>query len=312
MAARDSDAGDGEPLAVLAELELTRGLAIQMTAIGTLGLVAGWATFSGLFHAATGQPPGFQFAPAGVDWWTDALNLLVILVLGTVFIAPHEWLHGLAIRYYGGEPRYGVGVAHFVLPYAYATTDHEFSRDQFIVVLLTPLVGLTAVGVPAMVAFEWGWLVVPLTMNAAGAVVDVWMTVTLASYPAHVRVEDHERGVRILGRASDAPRAVSVTSLVWDALAGAAVATVGLLLLLAVGGPLVLLAVGVESITVGTPGTVTYLFSFADTPEELSMGVGPGLLSLGAVVGLAYAFLRSYRRGRRATVDPAVERGERR
>jgi hypothetical protein len=45
----------------------------------------------------------------------------------------------------------------------------ELTRNQFIVILLTPLVVMTAVGVPLMLVFEWGWLVVPLAANAAGA-----------------------------------------------------------------------------------------------------------------------------------------------
>jgi hypothetical protein len=82
-------------------------------------------------------------------------------------------------------------------------------------------------------------------------------------------------------------------TIVWDALAGAAVA---LLILLAIGGPLVLSGVGVESLTVGTPGTFTYLFSFTNTPTEISLGVGPAILGVGALLGLAYVFGQSYRR----------------
>lgn len=294
-----NDESNGGAGTVLADLELTRGLTIQMTAIATLGVVVAAAALAGLYGAVTGTPPSFRFAPAGVGWWTDALNVLAIAVLATVFAIPHEWLHGLAIRYYGGEPRYGVGVAHFILPYAYATTDHEFSRNQFVVVLLTPLVVMTAVGVPLMLAFEWGWLVIPLAANAAGAVADLWMTMTLLSYPAHVRLEDHADGVRIVGRESDRPRSLSVTAAAWDALAGAAVASLGTLVGLAIAGPLVLSALGVESITVGTPGTLTYLFSFLNTPTEISFGVGPGVLVVGAAAGLAFALGRSYLRGAR-------------
>lgn len=281
---------------VLAELELTRGLTIQMTALGTLGLVVAAALLSGLYQAATGQPPSFQFAPAGIGWWTNALDVLVILILGAVIVIPHEWLHGLAIRYYGGEPKYGVGIAHFILPYAYATTDHEFSRNQFIVVLLTPLVVMTAIGVPVMLLFEWDWLIFPLAANAAGAIADLWMTLTLIGFPSDVRLEDHASGVRILGRERDRPRSLSVTALVWDALAGAAVAAIAVLILLAIGGPIVLSALDVQSLTVGTPGTFTYVFSFVNTPTEISMGVGPGVLGLGAAVGLLYAFVRSHQR----------------
>lgn len=221
---------------LLADLELTRGLTIQMTCLGTLGLLVAISVLSGLYQVVTGNAATFQFAPAGVGWWTNALDIIVILILGTVFVIPHEWLHGLAIRYYGGEPKYGVGIAHFILPYAYATTDHEFTRNQFIVVLMTPLVVMTAIGVPMMLAFDWGWLIVPLAANAAGAIADLWMTLTLLSFPADIRLEDHPDGVRVLGREQDRPRRISVTAVVWDALSGAAVASVAVFLFLAVGG----------------------------------------------------------------------------
>lgn len=292
-----ASAGTSGSETLLADLELTRGLTIQMTALSTLGFVIAVTALSGLFQAVTGSPASFQFAP-GVSWWTNALDVLVLLTLATVFVVPHELLHGLAIRYYGGDAKYGVGVAHFILPYAYATTDHEFTRDQFIVVLMTPLVVITAVGVPMMLVFEWGWLIVPLAANAAGAIADLWMTMTLLAFPADVRLEDHPDGVRILGRESDRRRALSVTAVVWDALAGAAVATVSVFLVLAVGGPLVLEILGVDSLTIGTPDTFSFLFSFSSTPTEIAMRVGPAVLGLGTVGGLIYAFVRSYRRAR--------------
>lgn len=297
--------GTGGPETLLADLELTRGLTIQMTALSALGLIVAATVLGGLYQVVTGQPATFQFAP-GVTWWTSALDVLVILVLGTVFLVPHEWLHGLAIRYYGGEAKYGVGIAHFILPYAYATTDHEFTRNQFIVVLMTPLIVMTAVGVPLMLIFEWGWLIVPLAANAAGAIADLWMTMTLLAFPADVRLEDHPDGVRILGHESDRPRGLSVTGVVWDALAGGAVAVVGVFALIAIGGPLVLDGLGVDSLTLGTPDTITFLFSFSSTPTEVSMSVGPAVLGVGAVIGLVYAFVRSYRRAK----PPASERSD--
>jgi hypothetical protein len=131
------------------------------------------------------------------------------------------------------------------------------------------------------------------------------MTLTVLGYPAHIRIVDHETGVKILGRDTDQPRSLSITTVVWDALSGAAVAAFGVLVLLALGGPLLLSLLGVESLTVGTPGTITYLFSFTNTPTEISFGVGPGVLSVGAGVGLGYALLRSYLRGDRGVDEKA-------
>lgn len=281
---------------VLADLQLSRSLTIQWTVVGTMGFGVSIGIFSAIYQLATGQAATYNFAPAGVDWWIEPLNLLVILVVTTAIIIPHEWLHGLGIRYYGGEPRYGVGLAHFILPYAYATTDHRFTRNQFLVVLLTPLVVMTLVGIPLMIAFNWGWLVLPLAANAGGAVGDLWMTLTLLGYPSHVYAEDHRTGIRILGQADDHPREISMTAAVWDALVGAAITVIGLVIILSFGGLFVLDALNVGSVTVGRPGTITFVFAYLNTPEEISVTVGFGVQVVGALVGLIYSFVRSYRR----------------
>jgi hypothetical protein len=287
---------------VLADLQATRALTIQWTLVGSLGFLLSFGGFALLYQLLV---DGVFSLRLGVDaaWWHPGFDLLALLLVGTLVVLPHEWLHGLAIRYYGGTPRYGVGVSHFVMPYAYATTDHRFGRNQFAVVLLAPLVGISLVGVPLMALTGWGWLVLPLAANAGGAVVDCWMLLTVLGYPAHVTVEDHETGVRILGRPGDSAPDLSVPALVWDAVTGAAVATVGTLVLLAVPGPWVLSALGVESLVVGTHGTPTFLFAFEETATGISFGFGPGLLVLGAAAGLGYAFVRSRRRQRRARAE---------
>lgn len=282
--------------AVLADFELTRGLTIQIALLSLLGFLVALGAFSSLYVVVTGQLPSFQFAPGGVVWWTDALNALMVVVLALIIILPHEWIHGLAIRYYGGTPSYGVGLAYFVLPFAYATTVHRFTRNQYIVVLLAPLVGMTVVGVLVMVIFEWGWLILPLAANASGAVGDIWMALTLLGFPSRVSVEDHKSGFKIFGQDSERPRGVSVTTVVWDGLAGTAITSIGMLALLAIGAPIILAAFGVESLTIGAPGTITYLFSYS-TVEGLSVGVGPGLLVIGALIGLTYSLVRTYMRG---------------
>ncbi|MFC7176258.1 DUF3267 domain-containing protein [Halosegnis marinus] len=284
---------------VLADLELSRGVVIQMSAVGLLGFVVALALFGGLFAAVAGRPATFDFFP-GVAWWNSALDFLVVAVLATVIIVPHEWVHGLAFRRYGGDPRYGVGVAHFVLPYAYASSEGRFTRNEALVIVLAPLVVLTAVGTPLMLATGWGWLALPLAANAAGAVADVWMALSLVSFPAHVLMEDHEDGVRVIGRPGDRVPDLSVTTVAWEALAGAAVAAVALLVVVGIGGPVVLGALGVESLTLGRPGTLSYVFSFVNRPDEISVGVGPGVLVTGAALGLAFALLRTALRRPRA------------
>lgn len=50
----------------------------------------------------------------------------------------------------------------------------------------------------------------------------------------------------------------------------------------------------IDSLTIGRPDTFSFLFSFTSTPTEFSMSVGAGVLGIGAVIGLLYAFSRSY------------------
>lgn len=288
----------GEFETVLADLQLSRSLTIQWTVVGTMGFGVAFGMFSALYQTITSQTATYNFAPAGVGWWTEPVNAIALLILATAIIVPHEWLHGMAIRYYGGEPHYGVGVSHFILPYAYATTDHRFTRNQFLVVLLTPLVVMTLVGVPVMIAFEWGWLVLPLAANAGGAVGDLWMTLTLLGYPAHVCAEDYKTGFRILGRADDRPRDLSMTGAVWDALVGAATVSIGLLVVLSFGGLFVLDALNAGSFTIGEPGTSTFVFAYVNTPEEISISIGFGIPVIGALLGLVYSFARTYQRQR--------------
>jgi hypothetical protein len=283
---------------VLAELELTRTVTVQLAVVGSLGFLVAAGLLSALYGTVTGGPASFSFRLVEAEWWNGALDLLVLAVLATAIVVPHEWLHGLAMRRYGGEPRYGVGVAHFILPYAYATTDHRFTRNEFLVVLLAPLVGLTLVGVPLMLVFEWSWLVVPLAANAGGAVGDVWMALVALGYPSHVQFEDHADGIRILGRPADRAGSLTVGGLVWDTLVGGAVAMIGTLLVFGFFGPFVLSALGVTSLTIGTPGSITFLFEYLNTPDEFSYSVGTGWLFVGGLLGLVYGLARTRRRRR--------------
>lgn len=186
---------------LLSEVTLSRTLALRLALVSMLGFSISLGVFAWLYDVFTDSSLATQVIT--FDGSEGLLDLLVFIVLMAAIIFPHEFVHELAIRYFGGTPRYGVGFAHFVLPYAYATTDHRFTRNQFIVVALAPLVVLTLIGGILMTVFQWAWLIVPLAANAGGAVGDLWMVLTLLSYPAHVRIEDSTTGFRIIGCEDD-------------------------------------------------------------------------------------------------------------
>lgn len=287
----EGSSGSERSETLLSEVILSRALALRWALVSMLGFFISLGVFAWLHGALTSGP----FAAEQVitfDGSEGLVDLLTLIMLMAVIILPHEFVHGLAIRWFGGTPRYGVGLAHFVLPYAYATTDHRFTRNQFILVALAPLVVLTILGVSLMAVFEWAWLIVPLAANAGGAVGDLWMVLTLLSFPAHVHVEDSTTGFRILGREHDQPREHSLATVVWDVVTGAAVGF-GLVIVGSLLVPWMLPALGIGSLTIGQPGTITLLFEFTSSVNGYSYATGPGSLLLGAGLGLVYAFVRS-------------------
>lgn len=294
----ETDQRHGADEVSLARFGMSRTLLLQWTTVSTLGFVVTLAGFLGLYYAVTGDETGttLGLAVGGVWWWSLALSFLVFLVLMVLVVVLHEFCHGAAIRAFGGKPRYGLGVAYFVFPYAFATTDTRLTRNQFVVVALTPLVVLTLLGVPVMILFEMPWLAIPLALNAGGAVGDVWMALLLLSYPPEVTVLDKETGVEVFGppgteRWESAPAAV-----VWDVLVGFTSGVILTAVVVGVLAPFALSAAGIGSVTVGVPDSPVFLFEFTRTNGGAEFTAGPGIVIVGAAVGLVYAYGRARRR----------------
>jgi hypothetical protein len=283
---------------LLAEYTLSRSLALQWTAVSTMGFVSALFGFVGVYFFATGDSATFAFGiGSDAGWWNAGLSILAFLVLLFGVIVPHELVHGLAMQLYGGRPRYGVGLAYFVFPYAYATAEDRFTRNQYLVITLAPLVVLTLLGTPVMVGLELPWLAIPLAANAGGAVGDVWMALTMLSYPSTVMVLDTRTGLSVYGRPEEAPSMgdLSPVRVVWDVLLGTGAAALAVLVVVAVVVPLVLGVTEVASIRVGRPNSPLFLFAYETSADGFSYSVGPLGLVVAPIVGIAYAFLRARR-----------------
>lgn len=191
MPASEPDTRDsGDPVATF---RLTRSVAIQWV----LASVVGFFAFAYCFGAVLAVARGTSLEPIvvtgtalpdGGRWLLGAAGLLVLVVV------PHELLHGIFLSRYGASPSYGVGVSHFVLPYAYAETrGASYTRNQMLVVLLAPVTVITTLGLTAMVWYPSPLLIVPLAANAAGSIGDLWMAGVLCQYPSGVRVGELPR-----------------------------------------------------------------------------------------------------------------------
>ncbi len=160
-----------------------------------LAVMSAWGVVVARLRGA--WPGGFG---ADVPWWAWILALLV----GSIIV--HEWLHGLAIRWAGHRPRYGVLLSKAAF---YATADGAyFPRNVFIVIALAPIVGISLGGmalillIPDTVGYYLGLTVV---LNAANSIGDLWMTAVALRYPPTALIQDEMDSIRVftVNQASD-------------------------------------------------------------------------------------------------------------
>ncbi len=126
-------------------------------------------------------------------------GLLILVAAILLTLALHEFAHGLAMQLYGARPQYGLmwqAVAFYATAPGYA-----FTRNQYLVVILAPLVSLSVAAMVGMSLFAGSSVIVLLlvcaTLNAAGASGDVWMLAIVARYPPEAYVIDERDGMRI-------------------------------------------------------------------------------------------------------------------
>lgn len=185
---------------VLTEIDLTKNkraaLLINLAAI-PLVVLFGWLFLSlaGAISPSAVSTNPFLFIGSMASLLAVFGGLVLVMALTTVL---HELIHGLFFKLFTKErPRYG-----FNGLYAYAAAPEWYlSRLQFIAVSLALLVFLTLVGVALMplVPQPWVLLVVGLTMNAAGAVGDMFAAAWTLIRPANALVKDVGIGFTVYG-----------------------------------------------------------------------------------------------------------------
>lgn len=134
--------------------------------------------------------------PTQVSVGVPTIAALVGLTLAS--IVAHEALRALAVRIFGGRPKFGAGELHGV-PYLYSSAPgHLFTRAQYIVIALLPNVVIS----PFMYAMAlWGpgggnWIL-PALVHIASGMGDLWTMGKVAAAPGTVKVEDLREGVAL-------------------------------------------------------------------------------------------------------------------
>ena len=268
----------------LGKLEMSKEVVVTLLGMGTLALFAFGFFFTALYTLFTGKV-GFNFT-------SGTILISVALFIGTVIL--HELIHGVFMSIYGGKPRYGAGIAYFILPYFYATTKTVFLRNQSIVIAIAPLVVISLVGIGLMAAFPSiaHWTLLPLVINASGAVGDLWVTRNVLRYPEHVLLEDRKTGLIIYGKETDKPMNISTTGF------GQRFFKVFILCFFAVGilmgiAPIALDILGVESFTIGPTNSLYTIFEFHSPEEGFGFSFFPlPILAISVIAGLVYAIIK--------------------
>jgi len=128
-------------------------------------------------------------------------NLGLALIAVLIF---HELVHGLFYWLFSNHsPQFGF---QGLFPYAAAPSGIYFPRNQFLVVGLSPLVLLTAVGLLLMVIVPTAFvpfLLFFVVFNASGAAGDLIMVIQLMRFSSDTLMEDSTSGVIIYGPERD-------------------------------------------------------------------------------------------------------------
>lgn len=272
---------------LLTEFTITRRTLLEWSALGTGATVVAAVVFTAIYGMGTGRS-SIGFRIGSPDTAIVGFFLFGLSIVGVIVV--HEAIHAVVLRYYGGDVSYGVGLAGLILPYAYVTTTRRLTRNQFIVVALAPLVAITLVGIPLMLLTDAAILVVPLALNAGGAIGDLWMACVLRRYPPHVTVEDSKTGMRIYGSSRDDPLAPATTRTFLHRVALGSAVGFGALIVAVITTALLLISFGVSSFTLGVPDTLWTVFAVESGPDGFGTSINAaGTVIVSLLLGVGYA-----------------------
>jgi hypothetical protein len=179
-------------------LDLTnRSLIIGMNVTGVLLLfVFGWL-FWGMAALLTPQLFLLQ-----LQIFFSAMRISTVLLIIGLVVVLHELCHALFFWLFSRErPQVG-----FNLLYAYAAApDWYFTRRQFVLIGLAPVLLITLVGfitLPWVSVVTTTRLVLALTVNAAGAIGDFIVVIWALGQPANILLRDEGTAVSAYKKAA--------------------------------------------------------------------------------------------------------------
>jgi hypothetical protein len=265
---------------------LTPDLALRFYAAATVVFIAALLVFGSLFSLSTGT------AQASIG----LAQVATACVLSLGIFALHELVHGLAIVLCGARPRYGAGMKWF-LPYLYTTTDAVADRNEFLLIAVAPVILISVLGAGFIMVVPplAGWAVIPLALNLAGSVGDLWAARILLRYPLHVKVKDDRAGMTIFGRAEDASLKQPPGEFFSSFLRGSVLTFLAVVLAAALL-PIPLALLGIKEFALGAHQGIFRIESVSGSGYQISiLGVIVLGIAAGTLVGFIYASAKSGR-----------------
>src|SRR5437762_3513271 len=133
---------------------------------GTAALPFAVVGFGLIATLATGSSGAYLIGTL-VDAFRDSVAFdLVAIVALAVFGVAHEAIHALAMRLFGNQPVFGV--MHFGLALYASAPGQAFTRGQYVMTLLAPLVVISGLGsalMPLLPAPQLSWLICCVAVN---------------------------------------------------------------------------------------------------------------------------------------------------
>jgi hypothetical protein len=125
------------------------------------------------------------------------VELVLLLVVTTGLLVLHELVHALAMRRMGAAPSVGADILVKIAPVLYTTAPgHQFSRREYLVAALAPMVVVSGLGVVWVAMGPFGKeLVQPLALHLGGCIGDLWVAGLILREPADTTFEDRRDGV---------------------------------------------------------------------------------------------------------------------
>jgi hypothetical protein len=122
--------------------------------------------------------------------------IIVGVILAVMIL--HEAIHGLVFLVAGAKPRFGVKLIGKFFPVAYANSRSRITRNQYLLVVLTPFIIVTLAFLVTAILANTGSVVVlalaVMAMNVGGSLGDLIMAWKIRQHDGNTLFEDMEDG----------------------------------------------------------------------------------------------------------------------